>query len=373
MTDIESPEVGPAPDEFGHVFHVYEVRTDGDRLLYYGEPLVDRERLVEEIWADFRAAGYEVRLTRQTGEFVLLAEPRSEGMDGIPWTNVILAFATVLTTLYAGSIWYHADLAANPLNVLQGWPFTVGIMTVLGVHEFGHYAMSRYHDVEATLPYFIPIPTFIGTLGAVIRMKGRMPSRKALFDIGVAGPLAGIAATVAVTTIGLYLPPVTVPETVVNSQSAVQIQFGFPLLLEFLSMVTGQPLRYADPATAVNPVVIAGWVGMFVTFLNLIPVGQLDGGHVVRAIVGRQQERVAAIVPALLFGLAGYLYYFENVAGNAVFLWVFWGLFASVFAFVGAATPVEDESLDPGRKLVGILTLVVGLLCFHPIPIQIIG
>ena len=373
MTEIESPEDGPSPDRFGHVFRVYEARVDGDRLLYYGEPLVDRERLVEEIWSDFRDAGYEVHLTRKTGEFVLVAEPRSEGVDGIPWTNVVLAFATVLTTLYAGSIWYQVDLGANPINVLRGWPFALGIMTVLGVHELGHYAMSRHHDVEATLPYFIPFPTFIGTLGAVIRMKGRMPSRKALFDIGVAGPLAGIVATVVVTTIGLYLPPVTIPPSVMNSQSAVEIQFGYPLLLEFLSAATGQPLRYQAANKAVNPVVIAGWVGMFVTFLNLIPVGQLDGGHVVRAILGRQQERIALVVPALLFGLAGYLYYFENVAGNAVFLWVFWGVFASVFAFVGAATPVQDESLDLRRKVVGVLTLIVGILCFHPVPIQIIS
>lgn len=373
MTEIESPEDGPSPDRFRDVFHVYEVRTDGDRIRYYGEPLVDHDRLVEEIWPMFRTAGYEVRLTRQTGEFVLVAEPRSKGQDGIPWTNVVLALATVLTTLYAGSIWYQADLAADPLNVLQGWPFALGIMTVLGVHEMGHYVMSRHHDVEATLPYFIPIPTFIGTLGAVIRMKGRMPSRKALFDIGVAGPLAGIVATVVVTTVGLYLPPVTIPPSVMSSQNAVEIQFGYPLLLQFLSTVTGQPLQYEAANKAVNPVVIAGWVGMFVTFLNLIPVGQLDGGHVVRAILGENQERIAAVVPALLFGLAGYLYFVDDVAGNAVFLWVFWGLFASVFAFVGAATPVQDESLDLRRKLVGILTLVVGILCFHPVPIEIIG
>jgi len=373
MSEIESPEGGPSPDRFGDVFHVYEVRTDGDRLLYYGEPLVDQERLIERVWPAFRDHGYEVRLTRQTGEFVLVGKPKTEGSGGIPWTNVVLAFATVLTTLYAGSTWYYADLSADPLNVLQGWPFALGIMTVLGVHELGHYAMSRYHDVEATLPYFIPIPTLIGTLGAVIRMKGRMPSRKALFDIGVAGPLAGIVATLVVTTIGLFLPPVTTPPSVMNDPSAYQIKFGYPLLLEFLSMVTGQPLRYEAANKVVNPVVIAGWVGMFVTFLNLIPVGQLDGGHLVRAIFGDEQKRVALLVPALLFGLAGYLYYFQDVAGNAVFLWVFWGLFASVFAFVGAAKPVQEESLDPTRKLIGAVTLLVGVLCFHPVPIQVIG
>jgi len=371
MADIEQPQSGPPLEVFDGVFQLYEVRTEGDRLLYYGRPLTDGESIVRQLWPRFQDAGYEVRLDQEMGEFVVVAEPAEVGVDGVPWTNIVLALATVVTTLYAGATWYHADLS-NPLNLLQGWPFTVGIMTILGVHEFGHYYYSRKHNVDATLPYFIPLPSPIGTLGAVIRMKGRMPDREALFDIGVAGPLAGLVATVAVTTVGLYLPPVSVPESLIGSENAIRIEFGYPLLLEGLSALTGQPLEYADPTKSVNPVVIAGWVGAFVTFLNLIPVGQLDGGHIVRSILGDRQETVAAVVPAVLFGLAAYLYFVADVARNAVTLWVVWGVLASLMAFAGAATPVSEDSLEPKRVAVGVLAFVLGLLCFHPVPIEII-
>jgi len=373
MADRDWPSTGPPPDEVNAVFSVYEVREDGDRLLYYGEPLVGRDRIVEELWPSFRETGYEMRLSRQVGEYVLVAEPNDVGVDGIPWTNIVLAVLTVLSTLYAGARWYHAQPFQDPASIVQGWPFMLGIMTVLGVHEFGHYVASRYHGVRASLPYFIPIPiSFIGTFGAVIKMKGRMPDRRALFDIGVSGPLAGLAATIVVTTVGLYLDPVTVPERVMQSESAFEVQFGYPLLLHALSAITGQPLEYPT-GQAVNPVVIAGWVGMFVTFLNLIPVGQFDGGHLLRSLLGEGHERVTPFVPVVLFGLAGYLYFFESVAGNAIAIWVFWGIFASVFSVAGSATPVSDETLDSKRKAIGILTIVLGILCFHPVPIQVIA
>jgi len=142
--------------------------------------------------------------------------------------------------------------------------------------------------------------------------------------------------------------------------------------LQGLGALTGQPLAYADPTVAANPVIFGGWVGMFVTFLNLLPVGQFDGGHVVRAVLGPRQESVAAAVPAALFALAGYLY-FVNEATNAVVLWAFWGVIAIALAYAGPATPVRDDPVGPRRKAVGLLTLVLGLLCFTPVPIEIVS
>jgi membrane-associated protease RseP (regulator of RpoE activity) len=402
MDDHANGPSGPSPERFETVFHVRKVRTDGDRLLYFGQPLVPHEYLMKRVWPTFREAGYEVRFTTadradigidagtdggrpsdptdhwatpapSRREHVLVAEPIDLGIDGIPWKNVVLALATVLSTLYAGALWYHIDLGANPLAIASAWPFTAAVMGVWGIHELGHYVMSRHHGVDATLPYFIPAPTLIGTMGAIIRMRGRMPDRRALFDIGVAGPLAGIVATVAVTTVGLFLGPIAVPESVQTSSSAVEIWLGFPPLMHLLSWVTGQPLSYEAAGEAVHPVVIGGWVGMFVTFLNMIPVGQLDGGHVLRAMLGPRQETVAALVPATLFGLAGFLHYVEGEPVNAVFVWLFWGLFSAVLAFVGPANPIVDESLDRKRVAVGILTVALGLLCFTPVPIAVIG
>ena len=363
---------GPPLERIESVFAVYETRIEDERLVYYGDPLKPPEQLVRELWPVFRDAGYDLELTTRRGEYVLVAEPTDVGIDGIPWTNIVLLALTVVSTLFAGSMWYLIDPISNPTEIWRAWPFSVAILTVLGVHEMGHYVMSRYHDVDASLPYFIPVPTLIGTMGAVIKMKGRMPDRKALFDIGVAGPLAGLVATVGVTIVGLHLEPVTASQELVQDPDAVQIRLGYPLLLEWLAAAFDQPLYRDDPAASVNPVVIGGWVGMFITFLNLIPVGQLDGGHILRAMAGEYQETIAALVPGVLFGLAGYLYYVGGYSVNSVFIWGIWGVFTAILASVGPAQPVRDERLGPGRFLLGAVTFALGLLCFMAVPIAVV-
>ncbi|MFC4450958.1 site-2 protease family protein [Halorussus aquaticus] len=371
MGSTDPPADGPSLERLNAVFRVYDARRDGDRLVYYGEPLVAREQLLDAVWPLFREHGYEVTLTTETGEYVLVAEPADNSIDGIPWTNIGLFVLTVVSTLYAGSRWYHIKPFENPARIVEAWPFTAAVLGVLLTHELGHYVMTRYHGVDATLPYFIPMPSLIGTMGAVIRMKGQMPDREALFDIGVAGPLAGLVATIIVTAIGVSLPAEPVPMQYVNSANTIEVQFGYPPLLKFIAWALGEQLTYADPTKMVSPVVIGGWVGMFVTFLNLIPVGMLDGGHIVRAILGEEQERIAALVPVALFGLAAYVFYVEHVS-NASVLWVFWGLLATYVAYVGPAHPIDDEGLDSTRKVIGVLTFVLGILCFTPVPIEII-
>ena len=378
---------GPSPEALLPAFQVTDIeqREDGT-LRYYGQPQTEYRRLEQQLWPLFREHGYEVRLdviedgepdpitgvavtrTRQA----LVAEPRSVGVDGVPWTNILMFLATVLTTLYAGTLWYYQPIE-GPLDLLAGWPFTLAVLGVLGVHELGHYIMSRYHGVDATLPYFIPVPTYIGTFGAVIRMKGRIPDREALFDIGVAGPLAGLVAAVVVAVVGLNLDPIAVDDAVLRSQDTVEIEFGYPPLLQFLAWAVGERLTYTDPGTAASPVIFGAWVGLFVTFLNLIPVGQLDGGHIVRAMLGERARTVAALVPAVLLSLAGYLYLFTDVSANAPFLWTFWGVIALGLAYVGPTTPIFDDPLDPKRKAVGALTFLLGLLCFTPVPIEIVS
>jgi len=383
----ESPDAGPAPGAFDGVFTVYEVRRDGDRLLYFGDPIADQETLMQRVWPLFRKQGFDVRLARRTGEYVLVAEPASIGVDGVPWTNIVLALATIVSTLFAGASWYYIE---NPLSpaIIQALPFMFAVMGVFGIHELGHYVLSRHHQVDATLPYFIPIPTLIGTMGAVIRMRGQIPDRKALFDIGVAGPLAGIGATIAVTAVGFALPPIAVPDWVLTATSTVQIQFGQPLLLRIIAVLVGeQGVLYTDPLAvltfqetvgyasenvAMNPVVIGGWVGMLVTLLNLIPAGQLDGGHLLRAMFGESQERIAPFVPLSLFGLAGVTYFVLD-AGNAAFIWVLWGFLSMGATYMGSANPVDEQPLDQKRMAIGVLTFLFGILCFTPVPIQIIG
>jgi membrane-associated protease RseP (regulator of RpoE activity) len=356
------PEV-PDPESLADAFTVYDVEVDDDGVRYYGQPRAGREEVVRRLAPEFRQRGYRVTLRQETGEFVLVASERSMTVDGIPWTNVALFAATIATTLFAGARWYGLDALADPTVLVLAWPFAVSIMGVLAVHELGHYVLSRYHRVQATLPYFIPIPNVLGTLGAVIRMKDNIPSRKALFDIGVAGPLAGLAVTVVVTAIGVSLPPVEVG----TDSFVAQIELGWPLLIQGIAAVMGEQLVYSDPGLIVNPVVIGGWVGAFVTFLNLLPVGQLDGAHVTRAVVGDRIDRIQMAVPAALLALAGYLVAFEG--GRGASLWVIWALLTLVFTRVGSATPVDESQVDRKRQAIAVVTLVLGALCFAPIPI----
>jgi len=398
----------PSPDELAGVFHVAAVdRTDGT-VRYFGEPLVRPDAVVETLRPQFAQSGYSLSLERQphspgqpgggaptqpatgppvqpaeggfgppqTQQYALVAEPNDNG--GIPWLNVVLLVATVASTLFVGaSSWYYIPVTEQPLRIFEAWPFVVAMLGVLGIHELGHYAAARYHGVDVTLPYFIPFPSLLGTMGAVINIRGHIPSRRALFDIGVAGPLAGLVATVVVTVVGFTLDPIAVPERV-QSTGEYAINFHDPLLMQAIeaSVRTLGVGTAVGPAESVHPVVFAGWAGMFFTFLNLLPVGQLDGGHIVRSIVGQRQETIAAAVPGGLFALAAFLYLTQDAPpiGYGVWtLWVFWGLLAAGMAYAGPARPTVDEPLDRRRAVLGVVTFGLGLACFTPIPFEIVA
>jgi len=379
MADSEADV--PRPDGLETRYRLTDVRIKDGRIVYYGEPLVPERRLLDELWPAFRQAGYELKLAQsdRSPGTALVADPiETDDEGGIPWTNIGLLVATVLSTLFVGATaWYFVPLGevvSNPLALLEAWPFTVAVLGVLLTHELGHYAMGRYHDVDVSLPYVIPFPSYFGTFGAVIRIRGRMPSRKALFDIGIAGPIAGLVATVVVTVVGLSLGPIEVPAAVVErSQSGTSIVFNNPPLLDIIATLLGEQVSYSEGLNP-NPVIIGGWVGMFFTLLNLMPVGQLDGGHMVRAMIGRRQETIAALVPTALFGIAGYLYFVRELSLNdSVVLWAIWGGVALVIAYNGPADPVDERSIGLPRLALGLLTFGIGLLCFMLVPIQVQG
>ncbi len=379
MTGSQEAGPPPRPEEFDAAFDVYEVRRDGEKILYIGEPMPSGDDLERELWQLFDERGYDVRLRRgyrgstdidiSRGEYVLVADPSSVGGDGIPRTNLVLFLLTVLSTLFAGSVfWYQIPLTEEPWRMVEAWPFVVAIMGVLGVHELGHYALSRYHGVDATLPYFIPVPTVIGSLGAVIKIRGRIPDRKALFDIGVAGPLAGLVATFVITAIGLHLDPLAVQEPAEAAGDEPVVFFNHPPLLELIAELVGASEQLEDGL--VHPVVFGGWVGMLVTLLNMLPVGQLDGGHIVRAMFGERQRAIATAVPGALFGLALYVFY---VSGwQSMTIWIIWGIFAIGLAYAGPARPIDDAPLDRKRIALGVITFVLAALCFTPVPIEIV-
>jgi len=286
--------------------------------------------------------------------------PEEPSLFSVLYLPVILFTITVFTTLWAGAYQVNTKPANGALDFLfrypgsliQGWPFAATLLGILVTHEFGHFWLSRIHRVPASLPLFIPgPPQFIGTFGAIIRMRSPIMNRRALFDIGVAGPIAGFVVAVVALIVGLSL------STVVPKMGLYGLQLGEPLLLQFFAWLIFGPI----PDTydiVLHPVGFAAWFGLFVTALNLLPVGQLDGGHVAFALFGQRQRTLAfAVLPILV------------VLG--VWGWPGWLLWAGLTGLVGIThPPVIDPAteLGRGRVWVGWLAIAIFALSFSPVP-----
>ncbi len=345
-------------DVINPVFHVYEIRNDGSTIRYYGEPYVDAQTLYRSLWSAFNQKGYHIELKREHGEYVLIAHPAVEEKER-PYINLVLAVVTALTiTVTGATLFYNVNPLVNPLQVYKGLPFAAAVMFVLGSHELAHYFMAKRRGMKASLPYFIPLPFIspVGTLGAMIKLKGAIPDRKSLFDVGIAGPLVGLAASVVVTIIGLSLPPITT-----GLPQEQTIALGVPILFGLITQFV------PSTSSVMHPIAFAGWIGMLITSLNLLPVGQLDGGHIARALSGERTVYISAAIPLLLLATGTY-YSLNGLNGETL---VFWGFFALLFAAGGHPQPINDmKRLDIKRVILGIIAFGLCVACFTPLPLQ---
>lgn len=301
------------------------------------------------------------------------------------WINIILFLATFFTTTIAGVQFLNKDpFQLN--NFSSGLTFSILILFVISTHEFGHYFAAKIHKVPVTLPYYIPFPFLFlnpfGTMGAVIRMKSRYYSRKALLDIGAAGPIAGWIASVIILIIGFTnLPPVNYlysihPEYANTGISLSGLTFGYNILFwTFEKIFTSSPNVFMPPMNEFYhyPFLCVGWFGLLITSLNMLPLGQLDGGHISYAMFGEKHKYVAYVVFALLviFGLIGLL---PLIGLNYNFGSVNWLVWAVLIFFVIKIKhpPVYSESeepLDKRRMLVGWLTYFIFIVSFCPVPV----
>lgn len=271
--------------------------------------------------------------------------------------NVILFFATFVTTTLAGALMEAGPHAPFLAQIHKGLPFSITLLMILLCHEFGHYFMARKHHVDATLPYFIPAPSIIGTFGAVIKMRSPLRSKRALLDIGAAGPLAGVIVAIPSTIIGLFLSEI---KTVTGTSGGLSL--GSSLLFSFLARISVGSLP-ENHDIFLHPIAFAGWIGMLVTMLNLLPIGQLDGGHIAYAVLGKRFHQFAAyIILPLLFVLG-------------IIAWKGWLIWCALLFFVMGTKhpPTLDEyiPLDRKRKIIGWIALVLFVLTFTPSPFQI--
>jgi membrane-associated protease RseP (regulator of RpoE activity) len=346
----DTADSGPAEPPFSRLHRFMEVTgIQGNRIVgRVREPLADSIAGLRRLFAD---AGYTAYFERSGDEHVVVYGHVPRHPEPKVWVNVLLFVATVGTTLLVGALNRGGNPFQRPLDILLGLPFSVGIILVLGSHELAHYLTARKLGVEATLPYFLPVPhPMTGTMGAFIRITSPVPSKGALVRVGVAGPLVGFLVALPISVIGLALSrPVAV-------DTAQGIQLGSPLIFWLISELL-HPNLGPGKDLLLHPLAFAGWLGLFVTALNLLPIGQLDGGHVAYAVFGRRWTRLSWIVIGLMVLLG--------------FFWMGWPFWAVLSVLLGLRHPPPLDDITPlsrTERWLAVAALVLLVLTLTPAP-----
>ena len=328
----------------------------------------------------------------QDGQVIFLVPRKADAKSARLSVNILLFLLTVASVMFVGALLAGSvpgGAGQPPVSVLtralSGWPYALSLLSILLAHEFGHYLMSRHHHTRATLPYFIPLPLPpLGTMGAAIVMQGTPKNKRVLFDIGVAGPLAGMVVAIPVLLLGLSLSQLDVIEGIDgmvqmegNSLlylAAKYLTFGqllpapasygslSPLAYWVSYFFTGRPIPLGATDVFIHPVAFAGWAGLLVTALNLIPAGTLDGGHLIYALLGDRARRAYPVI----LGALGVL----GLAWNG---WWFWAFILLWLGRVHAEPLDQITSLDRPRLAVAVIAILVFLITFTPVPFTILS
>ncbi len=375
LEDSESPEASESSQEAAGI------RADVEALLrkFYSLELIEvqgavavfrvteiHERDFEAVLAELEPLGYWAALKRAGNEVRLFLFPAEQPKRDNPLVGATLFVLTLISTLWAGYILglsYVRTLSDLGIPTRQSpyliaVAFSVSVMGILGTHELGHKVAASMHNVRSTFPYFIPFPNLLGTLGAVIRVKSPIPTRKAAVDLGVSGPIAGLLVAIPVTVIGIKLSPV-IPMSALPGAAGKGIYFGTNLVFILLEKLILGARSGDNYLIQLHPVAIAGWVGIFVTFLNLIPAAQLDGGHVARAFLPERAHRYLTLGLGLLILLMSYY-------------WAGWAIWAILVLFLGAAgNPGALDEVSPvplSRKVLALIAALIFVITVTPVP-----
>ncbi|MEO0079953.1 MAG: site-2 protease family protein [candidate division WOR-3 bacterium] len=353
MSDIPYSQDRPdqaLPIDIAALARHMEIEAIQDNRLYgrIREPLAENLARLKEL---FKAQGYIAYFARWQNGHMVTYGPAIPRQPVRIWVNILLLGLTILTTLLVGSLNRGGNPFRNPLELHLGLPFSLGIILVLGSHELAHYLVARRHGVDATPPYFLPVPhPMTGTMGAFIKIRSPVPSRSALVRVGIAGPLTGFLVAIPVSAVGLAL------SRVIELGTAPGMRLGSPLLFELLSrLFHGNPGPGRD--VLLHPLAFAGWLGFFVTALNLLPVGQLDGGHIAYAVLGRRYRlfRWFVLGALLLLGI----------------FWLGWPFWALLVTMLGLRHPPPLDDITPLSRtdwFLVALALAILILVFMPIP-----
>jgi membrane-associated protease RseP (regulator of RpoE activity) len=276
-----------------------------------------------------------------------------------PWVNWLLFGMTILTTTWAGAAHQGVNLLREPERFIVGLPYSVGLLAILGVHELGHFFAARHHDMEVTPPYFIPVPFALGTFGAFIKLRSPPEDRCSLFDVAIAGPLAGLVIAIPALLVGLHSSTVIGTSASAPQNMLAGTSVGSSILFALLAKLSLGPALLQGNILRLSPLAFAGWLGLFITALNLLPIGQLDGGHTARAMFGNRVGRIISMIAMWSLFLL------------ALFVWpslMIWAII--VFFIAGQGTPPLNDltPITPGRRWLGYLAFLILALILSPLP-----
>lgn len=406
MTIPYTQSIAPAsqPDPYmplvKQVFRIEDViwGTEKQNFLvrYSGEILIDSQDAYEKLSKNLKSYDVTPLFRVEDGsEIILLLKGIVKPKPSNPWINLILFILTGISVILAGTLFEYRGPLSTDLNqvlphllptLYRGMAFAASLLAILLAHEFGHYLAARYHGSAVTLPYFIPFPfSPFGTMGAFIQLKEPPKNKRILLDIGIAGPLAGLVITIPLLFLGLYLSqidklPLFLPQgqsISLEGNSLLYLLMKFIMFGEWLPapanfaglnpaiywlryFFTGQPAPFGAVDVLLHPVAWAGWAGLLITALNLIPAGQLDGGHILYALFGKKSR---VVLPFILIALI--------ILGT---VWSGWWLWAFLIFLLGRAhaEPLDQITpLDSRRKALAVFGLVVFVLVFTPIPLSL--
>lgn len=398
MQGVTYPETAVLNGLVAKVFHIDDVTAGepgrGVIARYRGHLLhEDSPAAYDQLAGSLQPYGITPLFRLEKGNQVIYLVPRKpEAKPARVSLNILLFLLTVLSVMLVGAQ-PTGPMPENPVDqlgflarsILTGWPYAASLLSILLAHEFGHYIMSRYHRTRATLPYFIPLPLPpLGTMGAAILMQGTPKNKRVLFDIGVAGPLAGMLVAIPVLLLGLSLSHLDVIQGIdgmvqiegnsILYLAAKYITFGqllpspaglggvSPAAYWLRYFFTGRPLPLGGIDVFVHPVAFAGWAGLLVTALNLIPAGTLDGGHVIYALAGEKARKAFPVILVVLFGLG----WFWNG-------WWFWALLLFWLGRVHAEPLDQITQLDRPRLVVAAVVAAIFILTFTPVPFTVVS
>jgi len=346
------------------VFKPRNQRKESGNLVAEGRLLTDPDSAFAALKQRFEKSDVTPLLQEDdAGRPIVALVPGAIGRAAVQpqkiWLNVVLFAATVVTTTVAGAAHQGVNLWSNPGEFAVGLPYAVALMIILGAHELGHYFAAKAHNMAVTLPYFIPVPFSLGTFGAFIQLKSPSENRKALFDVGVAGPLAGLLFAIPALVIGLQYSTV-VPPGQQQTMMGAGTDIGSSFLLAFLANLSVGQTAAEGHQLLLHPLAFAGWLGLLVTALNLLPIGQLDGGHIAHALFGRKNSNTIGMVALFSLFLLG------------LFVWsglLTWAIIVFFIAGTKSAPPLNDVTkLDGTRVAIGAFAFILLFLILIPVP-----